>query len=180
MSGIIVDTCIWSFALRGKSSRDLKVTDELTALIKENRAKIIGLIRQEILSGYSDLVRYEKLDFLSKLFSNSNYCIELLENFELMAREKLFFIYRIRNKIVHDANSKKTATSNYYLNFIRQASLDILFEFIRKRNNLNLKSANDIFNEIVYDFDTLKIDIKENGAGILLYKYKWPVELDNW
>ena len=70
MSGIIVDTCIWSFALRGKSSRDLKVTDELTALIKENRAKIIGLIRQEILSGYSDLVRYEKLRNKLRAFPN--------------------------------------------------------------------------------------------------------------
>jgi predicted nucleic acid-binding protein len=70
MSGIIVDTCIWSLALRGKSSRDRKVTDELTALIKENRAKIIGLIRQEILSGYSDLARYEKLRNKLRAFPN--------------------------------------------------------------------------------------------------------------
>lgn len=48
MSGVIVDTCIWSLVLRGKTSRDRQATDELTSLIKENRAKIIGLIRQEI------------------------------------------------------------------------------------------------------------------------------------
>lgn len=70
MSGIIVDTCIWSLALRSKSSRDRNVTDELTALIKENRAKIIGLIRQEILSGYSDLARYEKLRNKLRAFPN--------------------------------------------------------------------------------------------------------------
>ena len=61
MSGVIVDTCIWSLALRSKTSKNQKVTEELTSLIKENRAKIIGLIRQEILSGYSDFARYKKL-----------------------------------------------------------------------------------------------------------------------
>jgi hypothetical protein len=45
MSGVIVDTCIWSLALRGKTPRDREVTNELTTLIEENRAKIIGLIR---------------------------------------------------------------------------------------------------------------------------------------
>ena len=70
MSGVIVDTCIWSLALRRKTSSDREVTDELTSLIKENRAKIIGLIRQEILSGYSDLVRYEKLRNKLRAFPN--------------------------------------------------------------------------------------------------------------
>ena len=46
MSGVIVDTCIWSLALRGETPRDSGVTNELTALIEQNRAKIIGLIRQ--------------------------------------------------------------------------------------------------------------------------------------
>ena len=70
MSGVIVDTCIWSLALRRKTSSDREVTDELTSLIKENRAKIIGLIRQEILSGYSDLARYEKLRNKLRAFPN--------------------------------------------------------------------------------------------------------------
>ena len=70
MSGVIVDTCIWSLALRGKTSRNQKVTDELTSLIKENRAKIVGLIRQEILSGYSNLARYEKLKNKLRAFPN--------------------------------------------------------------------------------------------------------------
>ena len=70
MSGVIVDTCIWSLALRGKTPRDREVTNELTSLIEENRAKIIGLIRQEILSGYSDLTRYEKLKNKLRTFPN--------------------------------------------------------------------------------------------------------------
>ena len=70
MSGVIVDTCIWSLALRGKTPRNQKVVAELTSLIKENRAKIIGLIRQEILSGYSDFARYEKLRNKLRAFPN--------------------------------------------------------------------------------------------------------------
>lgn len=86
MTGVIIDTCIWSLALRGKTPRNIKVAEELATLIKENRAKIIGLIRQEILSGYSDwrsqsdvqstanresrLTRYEKLRSKLKPFPN--------------------------------------------------------------------------------------------------------------
>ena len=70
MSGVLVDTCIWSLALRGKTPRNQKVAEKLTALIKENRAKIIGVIRQEILSGYSDFNRYEKLRNHLRYFPN--------------------------------------------------------------------------------------------------------------
>ena len=70
MSGVIVDTCIWSLALRGKTPRNIKVTEELATVIKENRAKIIGSIRQEVLSGYSDFARYKKLRNKLQYFPN--------------------------------------------------------------------------------------------------------------
>ena len=66
----VVDTCIWSLALRGKTSRNIQAAEVLATLIKENRAKIIGSIRQEILSGYSDLNRYEKLRRKLQYFPN--------------------------------------------------------------------------------------------------------------
>lgn len=61
MSGVLVDTCIWSLALRSKTSKEKTVADILARLIDENRAKMIGPIRQEVLSGYSDKISYEKL-----------------------------------------------------------------------------------------------------------------------
>ena len=70
MSGVIVDTCMWSLALRGKTPRNKKVAEELTILINENRARIIGSIRQEVLSGYSDFSRYEKLRNKLRYFPN--------------------------------------------------------------------------------------------------------------
>jgi predicted nucleic acid-binding protein len=61
MSGVLVDTCIWSLALRSKTPKEKTVADILARLIDENRAKMIGPIRQEVLSGYSDKASYEKL-----------------------------------------------------------------------------------------------------------------------
>lgn len=62
---VLVDTSIWSLALRRKA-RDLHPMEraavaELTNLIQEGRAKIIGVIRQELLSGIKTPTQYEKL-----------------------------------------------------------------------------------------------------------------------
>ena len=70
MSGVIVDTCMWSLAFRGKTPRETGVAEELARLIDESRAKIIGSIRQEVLSGYSGFERYEKLRNKLRYFPN--------------------------------------------------------------------------------------------------------------
>mgnify|MGYP000665637016 CR=1 FL=1 len=70
MNAVLVDTCIWSLALRGKSPRDISASEELTKLIYAERAKIIGPIRQEVLSGYSDIKQYIKLKDKLMYFPN--------------------------------------------------------------------------------------------------------------
>jgi len=70
MNAVLVDTCIWSLALRGKSPRDISVSEELTKLIYTEKAKIIGPIRQEVLSGYSDIKQYNKLKDKLMYFPN--------------------------------------------------------------------------------------------------------------
>jgi predicted nucleic acid-binding protein len=70
VSGIIIDTCMWSLAFRGKKPREAKVAREIAVLIDENRAKIIGLIRQEVLSGYSDVKSYNALKEKLSYFPN--------------------------------------------------------------------------------------------------------------
>ncbi len=70
MSGVIIDTCMWSLALRGKKPKEIEIAQQITQLIDENRAKIIGPIRQEVLSGYSDLTQYEKLRSKLQYFPN--------------------------------------------------------------------------------------------------------------
>ena len=48
---IIVDTCIWSLAVRRNNVAQNPYIDELRSLIEEIRVQLIGPIRQELLSG---------------------------------------------------------------------------------------------------------------------------------
>lgn len=62
---VLVDTSVWSLALRRKpasrnAAEDALVT-ELSALIGEGRARILGFIRQELLSGIRSTDQFEKL-----------------------------------------------------------------------------------------------------------------------
>ena len=58
---VLVDTPIWSYALRTPNEKYHKEIDQLKSLIRDQKALIIGPIRQEILSGYSDLRKFKKL-----------------------------------------------------------------------------------------------------------------------
>jgi predicted nucleic acid-binding protein len=48
---VIVDTSVWSLALRRRNPEDTPETQALTDLISEGRVVLLGAIRQEILSG---------------------------------------------------------------------------------------------------------------------------------
>jgi predicted nucleic acid-binding protein len=61
----LVDSSVWSLALR-RRAEDLNAVErcivaELAETIKEGRARIIGLVRQELLSGIKASAQYEKL-----------------------------------------------------------------------------------------------------------------------
>ena len=59
---VIVDTCVWSLALRRyKPDKNEPYVMELQELIKEVRVQLIGAIRQEILSGISNQKQFKKL-----------------------------------------------------------------------------------------------------------------------
>ncbi len=68
---ILVDTPIWSYALRSQNKNYQAEIDKLTVLIRDQRAIIIGPIRQEILSGYSDIRKYKKLREKLSYFENT-------------------------------------------------------------------------------------------------------------
>jgi predicted nucleic acid-binding protein len=66
-----VDTPIWSYALRSQNDGFEQHIKELEALIVDQRVLIIGPIRQEVLSGYSDMKKFEKLNKKLKYFENT-------------------------------------------------------------------------------------------------------------
>lgn len=62
---VLIDTSVFSLALRQKSeslsTNEKLLVAELSELIREGRARIIGLIRQELLSGVKATEQYERL-----------------------------------------------------------------------------------------------------------------------
>ena len=68
---VLVDTPIWSYALRSQKKEYQNEIDALSALIRDFRAVIIGPIRQEILSGYTDLRKYQIIKEKLSYFPNT-------------------------------------------------------------------------------------------------------------
>ena len=58
---ILVDTCIWSLALRRNSEAAVHIA-ELQNLILDNRVQMIGPVRQELLSGIRQEAQFKKLE----------------------------------------------------------------------------------------------------------------------
>lgn len=59
---ILVDTCIWSYALRRRNDLpNQKIIDELNGFIQQRQVIMIGVIRQEILSGISHETQFERI-----------------------------------------------------------------------------------------------------------------------
>lgn len=58
---IIVDTCIWSLALRRNNIRTNPYIEELKYLIEETRVQFIGPVRQELLSGIKSRTDFDIL-----------------------------------------------------------------------------------------------------------------------
>ncbi|MFZ0333781.1 MAG: PIN domain-containing protein [Candidatus Acidiferrales bacterium] len=69
---ILVDTSAWSLALRRKkeslSANEKSLVADLSELIREGRVRVIGLVRQELLSGIKTTEQYEKLRVYLRAF----------------------------------------------------------------------------------------------------------------
>tara|TARA_B110000908_G_C10015126_1_gene340401 strand:+ start:219 stop:656 length:438 start_codon:yes stop_codon:yes gene_type:complete len=58
---VIVDTSVWSLALRRRNPVDTPETKALTELIADGRVVLLGAVRQEILSGVRHTEQFERL-----------------------------------------------------------------------------------------------------------------------
>ena len=69
---VLVDTSVWSLAFRRKpgdlNPQEKSIVAELSELIVEGRPRIIGLIRQELLSGIKSATQYESLRLMLRAF----------------------------------------------------------------------------------------------------------------
>jgi hypothetical protein len=71
---VLVDTNVWSLALRRSQARasesDMKLTAILGDLIREDRARLIGPIRQELLSGIREPLHFARLKNYLRAFAD--------------------------------------------------------------------------------------------------------------
>ncbi len=86
----IVDTCVWSLALRRRQQTrlepgELQMISQLQDAIRDGLAIIIGPIRQEILSGIRDKARFAKLKDLLDPFPD-----EQIEGDDFVEAARLF------------------------------------------------------------------------------------------
>ena len=58
---VLVDTSVWSLALRRGKQSLFAPAQELRQLIQDHRVQMIGPIRQEILSGIRNIAQFNKL-----------------------------------------------------------------------------------------------------------------------
>ena len=58
---VLVDTSVWSLALRRRAGAETPAVQELRSLIDEGRVAMIGPIRQELLSGIRTPESFERL-----------------------------------------------------------------------------------------------------------------------
>ena len=67
---VIIDTSVWSEYLRRKKEGKTEIVEVLKTLIKEGRAVIPGIVKQEVLSGFREADRFEKLKGLLSGFQS--------------------------------------------------------------------------------------------------------------
>ena len=95
---VIVDTCIWSLALRRGNPPEKSLLVELKTLISDYLVQVIGPIRQELLSGIKSDEQFDKLK--RYLSSFPDYHIQT-EDFVLAAK----FYKQCRKKGIQGSNT---------------------------------------------------------------------------
>jgi predicted nucleic acid-binding protein len=134
---IIVDTCIWSFALRRAVKTENSSSDELKELIKEVRVQLIGSIRQEILSGIKIKQQFQSVKSHLLAFSD---LILTEADYELAAE----YFNLLRSKGIQGSNTDFlicAASTNHKMPIF---TLDNDFELFKKHIPIQLYKSRKI------------------------------------
>ena len=106
---------------------------------------------------------YEKLNHFVCIFSEDKQFLNFIKNYQEQIKQKILFLYRIRNKIVHNANNEQDSMVIYYKNFASYLNTVLLCYFIDKRME-GIKDNKEIFYSGEYEMQK----IKEKGLKAIL------------
>ena len=95
---VLVDTPVWSLALRRKTPSPGAVTSQLGSLIADGRIATIGPIRQELLSGIREQVQFDRLREHLRAFLDTEITVEDFE-------EAAAFYNRCRERGIQGSNT---------------------------------------------------------------------------
>ena len=96
---VLVDTAVWSLALRRRSrSEKTAATSELASLVEDGRVAIIGPVRQELLSGIRERAHFERLRDHLRAFPDTEITTHDYE-------EAASFFNRCREKGIQGSNT---------------------------------------------------------------------------
>ena len=95
---VLVDTSVWSAALRRGENAESLPAQELRNLIADHRVEIIGPIRQELLSGITEEAQFKRLENRLAAFPD----IPLSTNDYVTAAK---FFNRCRSKEIQGSNT---------------------------------------------------------------------------
>ena len=73
---VLVDTSVWSLALRRRATPDAPPVQELRSLIEQGRVAMIGPIRQELLSGIRTAEQFERVRLQLRAFTDEPLTID--------------------------------------------------------------------------------------------------------
>jgi predicted nucleic acid-binding protein len=67
---VIIDTCVWSHFLSQNPRASTRISEAVARLVKSDAIKMLGPIRQELLSGAQPNERFEQLKEYLRFFPN--------------------------------------------------------------------------------------------------------------
>ena len=131
---VLVDTSVWSLAFRkkNKTEDESKIVNYLSKLVRDLHVVIIGPIRQEILSGISDEIKF--MDMQNKLSIYTDWPIET-EDYELAAK----FFNECRKKGIQGSHIDFLICAVAFNNNFSVLTLDGDFEHYRKYTGIRLE-----------------------------------------
>ena len=123
---VIVDTSVWSLALRRSATAANSETEELKKLIQNQSVVMLGCIRQELLSGICEITQYEHLRERLSAFPNQI----LKEN-----------CYELAAKMFNDCRAKGVQGSNTDFLICAAAQLNQLVIYTTDQDFIHYKKT---------------------------------------
>lgn len=110
---------------------------------------------------------YDKLKGFIEIFENKQQFKNFIENYKKQIEQKLVFLYRIRNKIAHNASNEYSATITYYKNFASHINTALVCYFIDKRIQ-GFKTNEEIIHYGEYEYNKMLLNLEKYGVDSII------------